>query len=73
MSGRPRKKLSSPDCWLAMDRLVNCAAKIIKGTGGATPGFCSHNIEVSHIRIIVWLCSRSMVSPVGQKSIFKRE
>lgn len=42
MSGRCKKP--SVDCWFAMDRLVNCAAKIIKGSG-ATPGFCSHNIE----------------------------
>jgi len=28
--------------WLAMDKLVNCAAKIMKGS---TPGFCSQNLE----------------------------
>jgi len=32
------------DYGIAMDKLVNCAAKIIKGSG-ATPGFCSQDIE----------------------------
>jgi hypothetical protein len=32
-------------CWLAMEKLMSCATKFIKGSG-ATPGFCSQNLEV---------------------------
>ena len=34
------------DCWSAMDKIADCAARMLRGTK-STPGFCSQNIEVS--------------------------
>ena len=34
------------DCWSAMDKIADCATRMLRGTK-STPGFCSQNIEVS--------------------------
>ncbi len=45
MSTRITKLNPTTHCWIGMEKLMNCATKIIKGSG-STPGFCSDNIEV---------------------------
>ena len=34
------------NCWSAMDKLADCATKLINRGSKSTPGFCSQNIEV---------------------------
>ena len=41
------------DCWSAMDKIVtHCASRVLRGTK-STPGFCSQNIEVRLMPVLL--------------------
>ena len=50
LSGREHKP--NIDCWAAMDKIADCANRIIRGSK-STPGFCSQNIEVRLMPVLL--------------------